>query len=948
MRVLAQPKGLILDQNIIVPQNGAMRTATHVIVDQPGIVRARQTNDLYLAKDATDYRPRALRIFDGEAIAISSDGADWRIEDEGAVITGNATPPTQAQIPRMEEARSSLYHTSDSGIRKLISGDAATIAAGVEPHLPLAPGGVSVAPALGTTLAGGPLPGTPIEGRVYISDAVIAGDIFEWYKTIGATNYAVSVVVRRTDANGYVRRSPPARVYLAGSALPSTDAFLWQTYTVTAADVAAGYFVAQRINSSVPLEEEIFVPDTINDDLLGEALYTNPSQQGALGAKYAPPLASELALWSGCMWYGNTISKNRLTVSIVNTSGSTNTANVDDTNPIGLLGAITAGTLANVTTTNLSPNITGLSDDFEKFLRVGMYITDATNATPAVAGTAFPADTLLVSWTAGVSPGTIDLVVSKNATATGARDVLIGDVVSVGGRNFYAWAQDEIWSPDVGLDSGRRVFGVANTTITATGRLSYTAQTLAYAINYESIYDPTFLIRAVLLGEPYVYSSTVTAPADILLEEVGIGGAAFTVTCSSPDAMSPSAVSLTSESDTEPGRLWWSEIDEPEAVPLPNFFRVGRPDRAILALTPLRSGLLVWKTDGLYRVTGNPPDGWRVDAIDDRLRLITSGAVDVDDGYAYAWTDAGFVRATESGAEVVSKPIDELFSGYAASVLDDPTLVGSWVVAWRLQNLILVGLQGGGGAEIVLALSTVTGAWSTFWDRTPEEINCAAYDQLAGRLYWARESAWEIRRFNRECTGSDRRYTLTGATCSSPFTSVVVSYVNAGTWAPREGDWVSRVVGPTARYARIVSVTGGASDWTLNLDTALGANGEGAAFYGYEGLACRLDWQNVGPAGAWERIREIQAHVDGETSGGGPGTLYLAMGGSSSFSSAVTVGDDVALPTSTARPYRFGIPRAIGRNAHLFPRVDINALGYAWRLHAIAVVGDPQSDKVRR
>lgn len=948
MRVLAQPKGLILDQNIIVPQNGAMRTATNCIVDQPGIVRARQTNDLHLAK-AGDFRPRAMRVFGGEIVAISSDGSDWQIEDEGAVLTGNATPPTQAQIPRMAESRSTLYHTSTTGIRRLTSGDSATLPAGVEPMRPLAQGSVAVSPQLGATLAGGPLPGTPLEGRVYLGADVLEGDIFEWYKTLGATSYVVWAVIRRTDANGYTRRSVPVRVYIGGTALPSTDAFLWQTYTVTAADVAAGYFVTERLVSSVPVEAYVFIPTTINDDLLGEALYTNPSQQGALGAKYAPPLAAELALWSGCMWYGNTVSKHRLTVSITNTSGSTNTANVDDTNPIGLLGAITAGTLANVTTTSGSPNVTGLADDFEKFLRVGMFITDATNSTAATAGTAFPADTLLVSWTAGVAPGTVDLVVSKNATATGARDVLIGDVISVGGRNFYAWAQDEIWSPDVNLASGRRVFGVANTTLTATGRLSYTAATLAYAINYESIYDPTFAIRAVLLGEPYVYSTTVSAPADLLLEEIGIGGSSFSVTCSSPEAISPNAEDLTSESDPEPGRLWWSEIDEPEAVPLPNFFRVGLPDRPILALTPLRSGLLVWKTDGLFRVTGNAPDSWRVDVIDDHLRLITSGAVDVDDGMAYAWTDSGMVRATESGAEIISQPVDELFSAYAASVLDDPSLVGSWVVAWRLQNLVLVGLQGGGGAEIVLAISTVTGAWSTFWERTPEEIYCATYDPIAARLYWSRESAWEVRIFDRACTGSDRAYSLTGATCSSPFTTVVVSYVNAGTWLPRAGDWVSRTSILSTTYARITEVVGGASDWTITLATPLGgASGEGVTFTGFEGLACVMDWQNVGPAGAWERVREMQAHIDGEQSGGNPGTIHLEMGGSTSLTAVAVTSGDPPQPTSTARPYRYGVPRAIARNAHLFPRVAINAFGYAWRLHALAVVGEAQSDRVRR
>lgn len=946
MRVLAQPKGLVLDQNAIVPQNGALRAATHVVCDQPGVVRARPTNDLHLAKTG-GFRPRAIRVFGGEVVSISTDGDEWQIEDEGAVIAGNAIPP--GLVPRMEEARSALYHTSSTGIRRFTAGDAATLPAGVEAHVgPMARGVVGVSPALGTTLAGGPLPGTPLEGRVYFDAAhVIAGDVFEWYKTLGSTDYAVSVVIRRTDANGYVRRSPPTLIYLSGTALPGTDAFLWQSYTITSADVSAGYFLVARVISVAPDENEVFVPDVVNDDLLGEALYTNPGQAGALGARYAPPLAHELALFSGCMWYANTTSKNRVTTSIVNVAGSTNTANVDDTNPVGLLGAITAGTLANVTTTNLSTSVTGLSDDYEKFLRVGMFMTDATNTTAATAGTAFQADTLLVSWAAGVAPGTIDLVVSKACTATGARDVLLGDVVSVGGRNFYAWAQDEIWSPDTGLASGRRVFGIPNTTITATGRNAYAAASLAAAVNYEAIFDSAFQIRARLLGEPFVYSTTVSNPADLLFEEIGVGGTAFTIDTSDPDAFSPS-LPLTSKDDEEAGRLWWSLPDEPEAVPLPNFLRVGRPDQPILALTPLRSSMLVWKTDGLFRVSGVAPNSWRVDAVNDTVRLISGSSVAVDDGVAYAWTDSGIVRATEDGVQVVSQQIDEILSAYAATVLDDPTLVGSWAVPWRIGNLVLFGFQGGTGSEMVLALSTVTGQWSTFWERGTEEVLCATYDPIGARLYWSRGEAWEIRIFDRACTGSDREYSLANVTCSTPFTTMTIAAADLGTWVPREGDWLRRTTLLGSAWARITSASNGAT-WSLTFTPALGGGtAEGVTWFGYEGLRCVMDWQNVSPAGAWSRVREVQAHVDGDVSGSGPGTLYLAMGGATDFSAVATVDGTVALPTSVARPYRYGAPRAVSMAAHFFPRVEINAFGFGWRLHALAVVGEPSSDRVRR
>jgi hypothetical protein len=948
VKIVARPKGLVLDANAIVPADGSMRQAEHVVCDQPGVVRSRQTNSIHAAKPGTDYRPIAMVRWNDEIHAISWDGSAYRFEDEGAVITGNATRPTQAQLPRLSPARGSLYHTSTTGIQKFIAGDSATTLAGVEAYTgPMAGGVVGVERVLGTTLAGGPLPGTPLEGRFYFDDTLVReGDVFEWYKTIGSTNFVVWVVIKRTDANDYVRRSPPTRLTFNGTAVPSTDAFLWQTYTVTAADVSAGYFLAARVISSAPDETDVFIPVTINDSLLGEALYTNPSQLGALGARYAPPLAAEIAQFGGCTWYGNTISKHRLTFAVTNVSGSTDVANVDDENPKGLLGAITAAPLLNGTTTNGSPVVTGVSDDIERFLRVGQYVTDASNSTAASAGTAFPADTLILSWVTGGAPGTVDITVNKNATATGARDILIGDVVSVGGRNFYAWAQDEIWSPDTGLNSGRRVFGVASTVISASGRLSYTAQTLAAAINYESIFDSAFRIRAVVLGEPYVYSSTVVAPADLLLEEIGVGGSAFTVDSSNDTAFSPN-LPVTSENDAEPARLWWSDPDEPESVPLPNFVRIGEASEPILALTPLRSSLLVWKTDGLYRVTGTAPDGWRVDPVDPQVRLLSSGVVDTDQGFAYAWTDKGVVQATESGIRRVSTPIDEYLAPFRREVLSDD-LLHSWLICWRTADLVLLAPQAvqQGAPQVVLALSTETGAWTTFWNRGSEALYCATYDAAGARLYWSRESAWEVRRFADTSAGYDVIYSITVSGVDGD--EVTIDPADVGTWLPRAGDWLRRVFGPSSTFVRIVSVSGGGlSDYVLTTDGTLGTS-ETGTFSGIEGLACVLEWQSTSPPGAWAWVREQQVHVDGVASGYGPTTVYLGQGATTSFTSYALIEASPARPTSYSRPYRYGVPRAVANHAHYYPRVHLNALGYGWRLHELAVIGEPVSDRVRR
>lgn len=951
-KFLVRPKGLVLDQNAIAPVDGAMRVADHVVIDQPGVVRARPTNSLQASKASTTYRPRVMLEADGILHAYSFDvsgGVLWRYESTSAVIdSSTAVPPTQAQSPRLSAARGSVYYTTATGIRKHIPGDASAIYAGVEPP-PII---------LGTAdhglVAVGSVP--TADARFYLDTAanggVRAGDVVEWWKTRG-TAYQEFITIKREDANGYVRRGPPARLAFTGSTVPEPDAFLWASYVLTSADISQGYVLVYRlISSGPPVDDRKYIAFTSNDDDLGEALYTNPGQQGALGAKYPPPLAAEVAQWNGITWYGNTFSKHRAQVTITNVAGSQDVTTVDAANRTGLLGAITSAPILTGTTTSGSAVITAVSDDIEPLLRVGMFITDNTTG-PATAGTAFPADTTILSWATGGAPGTVDITCSANATASGSRNVYLGDVVTVGGRNFYAWAQDEVWSPDAVFGGGRRVFGVASTAITATGRNAYTAQTLAAAINYEAIYDSTWRLRARVLGEPYVYSSTVTAPSTVLIEEIGVGGSSFTVSSSDSAAFSPS-LPVTSDNDEGPGLLWYSEPDEPEAVPLPNFFRVGNLSEPILALTPLRDSLLVWKRDGLFRVTGTAPDGWRVDPIDNHVRLLASTCVDVMEGDVYAWTDHGIVRATETGVELVSQPIDQTLKAYARSIVDQDVLPNdSFVTCWRHEKLVLVGVPfEEGGTGYVYAMSTVTGAWSRLWHRGDDQrVEGSYYSPTSLKLFWSMSNAWEVRKFDDTAKGYDISYALTSPTCASPYTSVTVSGGNVGNWVPVVGDWVSRTLSGSTSYARITDVATGGSGYTFTLDRSLaGGDGGGAVFVGWEGLPCVMEWQQSGPPQGWELVRETQAHIDAYTPGSTalPGTIFLGLGGSSSFAAPTMVEGNPADPTQYSRPYRYGAPRASARGPHYYPRAEVNALGYPWRMHELAIIGEAGSERTRR
>jgi hypothetical protein len=74
----------------------------------------------------------------------------------------------------------------------------------------------------------------------------------------------------------------------------------------------------------------VTVTDVTTDALLGAALYTNPSQQGALQPNTPPPSSSDLCFYSQMMFYANCSTLQTLTFSVISV-GSPNGIQVNDT-----------------------------------------------------------------------------------------------------------------------------------------------------------------------------------------------------------------------------------------------------------------------------------------------------------------------------------------------------------------------------------------------------------------------------------------------------------------------------------------------------------------------------------------------------------------------------------------------------------------------------------------
>jgi hypothetical protein len=127
-------------------------------------------------------------------------------------------------------------------------------------------------------------------------------------------------------------------------------------------------------------------------------------------------------------------------------------------------------------------------------------------------------------------------------------------------------------------------------------------------------------------------------------------------------AMSPlsstSNLTAVSTNENRPNRLYYSKLQQPEAVPLVNFFDVGQQNKAILRIFPLRDSLFIFKEDGLYVLSGQVSSSFVLDLFDSSTVMIAADSVGLINNTIYCWTTQGISLVSESGVSLLSRPID--------------------------------------------------------------------------------------------------------------------------------------------------------------------------------------------------------------------------------------------------------------------------------------------------
>ncbi len=115
------------------------------------------------------------------------------------------------------------------------------------------------------------------------------------------------------------------------------------------------------------------------------------------------------------------------------------------------------------------------------------------------------------------------------------------------------------------------------------------------------------------------------------------------------------------ESDNEvaPNRLYYSKIDQPEAVPLLNYINIGPQDKSIQRILALRDNLVIMKEDGIYLVTGSSAPDFGSRLLDASTQIIAPDSAVVLNNRIYALTTQGVVTISEGGVSIISRAIED-------------------------------------------------------------------------------------------------------------------------------------------------------------------------------------------------------------------------------------------------------------------------------------------------
>ena len=331
--------------------------------------------------------------------------------------------------------------------------------------------------------------------------------------------------------------------------------------------------------------------------------------------------------------------------------------------------------------------ITHTNNGYTSGIRAGAALSNVTIALPSVAGTGELSGTdeggdVLLSGLISVGQSidetarSLVKIISKdpdspvNAYYLSTGDELPGEILlearSLEDINFYVAIEEvgndligEEFTPNIPYSKEIKSFTGTNTTteieLTGHGYTTGDEIFIGYFKDPALPSDPDSFsgVYAVTVIDPDNFSIPVATPNTV----VGFV----------PSFSSIFTADVESDNQESGNRVYYSKVNEPEAVPTINFIDIGSKDEEIKRILALRDNLFVLKDDGVYVISGTSAPDWSVRLIDN-TRIIAPDSAVVLNNQIYCLTEQGIVRITDGGVAIVSKGIENLIDKFTNGV----------------------------------------------------------------------------------------------------------------------------------------------------------------------------------------------------------------------------------------------------------------------------------------
>jgi hypothetical protein len=902
------PAGLFTDPNpLSAAPDGAMTEALNVVIARPGVVEPRpglQAQSTFTAI-AVDEDIIRMIPFEDDILVLTKDVSDstghayWYTANDDMVQAGTFMGASSAWTFTIGEAQAAtlggnLYITSGEGVfRCTAPGDDNAYRAGI-PRPP---------------------------------QTMLDKETTGWvnYPHVANTAWSNRICETATAGRLTIRSAPSARI-LGISYTGSSDAAIEHTFARTPSNISEFYeSAATAAYTDQPSDEMTLIGTAaasateFNDDasdVRGASLYTNATQEGALLENGMPPICKDVASFRDMLFFAGATRAPVLTFEVLGL-GSDWRGGGGSQGSERLVGLYPSGTV-----TLGSPTITGISAGSIAGMRVGMRIVSNVSTDAGSADAVFPDDTYITA------VGATDITINNNALANdtvfGALDWIEIAVTDVGGTQ----TERIFLGGSVPPDSATHYVDATEFRL-GTGNSTRGAQTIAHKFS-RLFTDPLVTVSA--------FGDGSTTPWTFIVESFAYDVTSITVKISNSGATPDRIDRTTGKTATASGSvatLMWSKPGEPEHVPSGASYskEIGAADKAIERIIPTRDALIVFKEDGVWRVSGYSPDTLQIDELDRTMRLVHPDAACEWNGRVAAWTNKGVMLVSDGGAEEISRPIANLIEA-AGETHAGNGAKGVFLAGWLDKEMLLLGIPSStstGYAEYIYCWSQRTGAW-TRWSHASRITTACA---VGKDLYFGTRAA---------DSSSDAVVLKAVAESYDVSTAVTVSSVSSTTVTISGGSGWTPAVGDILRQSSVdYAVTAITSSTVFTVHTT---GVTAAAATGLTRTAMQVEWtvrdgENPGAQKHFREVTFVLGSASGLVANDNSFTSDRSQTAGTSSSSLTYTTSDV--PTTI----RTRIPREARRCGRLEHALTLKGAKPGWQLHGASYVFEPLSTRFR-